>query len=74
MAVRLRLLTMSKLLLLLLLLTISHLTQNIQTVSGHQLFLVDTVIRPLISLRRVLFSARDQSVERNHGSGNLRHS
>ena len=60
MAVRLRLLlTMSKLLLLLLLLllTISHLTQNIPTVSGHQVFLVvpvDTVIRPLISLRRVL--------------------
>ena len=30
--------------------------QNIQTVSGHQLFLVvDTAIRPLISLRRVWF-------------------
>ena len=49
------LLTMSKLLLLLLLLTISHLTHNILTVSGHQVFLVvDTVIRPLISLCRVL--------------------
>ena len=46
---------MSKLLLLLLLLTISHLTQNIPTVSGHQVFLVDTAIRPLISLRRILF-------------------
>ena len=46
---------MSKLLLLLLLLTISHLTHNIPTVSGHLVFLVvDTVIRPLISLRRVL--------------------
>ena len=52
---------MSKLLLLLLtahyqplLLTISHFTQNIPTVSGHQVFLVvDTAIRPLISLRRV---------------------
>ena len=53
-AVRLRLLTMSKLLLLLLLLTISHLTHNIPTVLGHQVFLVvDTVSRPLISLRRV---------------------
>ena len=56
-AVRLRLLlTMSKLWLLLVLLTISHLTQNIPTVSGHQVFLVvDTVVRPLISLRRVWF-------------------
>ena len=45
---------MSKLwLLLLLLLNISHLTQNIPTVSGHQVFLVDRAIRPLISLRRV---------------------
>ena len=44
-------LTMSKLLLLLLL-TISHLTQNIPTVSGHQVFLVDRAIRPL---RRLLF-------------------
>ena len=53
--VRLRLLTMSKLWLLLLLI-ISHLTQNIQTVSGHQVFLVvDTVICPLISLRRGWF-------------------
>ena len=41
---------MSKLLLLLLLLTISHLRQNIPTVSGHHVFLVDTAIRPLISL------------------------
>ena len=56
MAVRLRLLTMSNLLLLLLLPTISHLTQHIPTVSGHQVFLVvDTVICPLISLRRVWF-------------------
>ena len=56
MAIRLRLLlTMSNLWLLLLLLTISHLTQNIPTVSEHQVFLVfDTAIRPLISLRRVL--------------------
>ena len=38
------------------LLTISHLTQNIPTVSGHQVFLVvDTELRPLISLRRVWF-------------------
>ena len=44
---------MSNLLLLLLLLTISHLTQNIPTVSGHPVFLVVTAIRPLISLRRV---------------------
>ena len=35
--------------------SINHLTQNIQTVSGHQVLLVvDTVIRPLISFRRVL--------------------
>ena len=49
-------LTKSKLLLLLLL-TISHLTQNIPTVSEHQVFLVDTAIHPMIqvSLRRVLF-------------------
>ena len=54
---------MSTLLLLLLLLTISHLTQKIQTVSGHQVFLIDTVIRPLISLRRVWFvPARTEEV------------
>ena len=48
--VRLRLLlTLSKLWLMLRLLTISHLTQNIPTVSGHQVFLVvDTVIRPQV--------------------------
>ena len=45
---------MSKLLLLLLLLTISHLKQNIPTVSGHQVFRVDNAIRPLISLCHVL--------------------
>ena len=45
---------MSKWWLLLRLLT-SHLTQNIPTVSGHQVFLVvDTALRPLISLRRFL--------------------
>ena len=42
-------------LLLTMLLTISHLTQNIPTVSGHQVFLVvDTELRLLISLRRFL--------------------
>ena len=49
-----RLLFMRSQTLLLLLLTISHLTQNIPTVSGHRVILVDTAIRPLISLRRVL--------------------
>ena len=43
-------LTKSKLLLL----TISHLTQNIPTVLGHKVFLV-AAIRPVISLHRVLF-------------------
>ena len=38
-----------------LLLTISHLMQNIPTLSGHQVFLVDTAIRTLISLRRDWF-------------------
>ena len=54
--VRLRLLlTKSKLWLLLRLLTISHLTPTIPTVSGHQVFLVvDIELRPLISLRRFL--------------------
>ena len=69
---------MSKVWLLLRLLTISHLTQNIPTVSGHQVFLVvDTAIRPLIFLRRVWFvpvSRENKSVERNNGSGNLRSS
>ena len=44
-------LTKSKVLLLL---TISHLTQNIQTLSGHRVFRVDTVIPSLISVRPVL--------------------
>ena len=51
------------------LLTISHLTPTIPTVSGHQVFLVvDTELRPLISLRRFLVVPvpRDQSVERNN--------
>ena len=49
-----QMLTKSKLLLLLMF-TVSHLTQNIPTVSGHQVFLVDTAILPLISLHLVLF-------------------
>ena len=44
-----------KIVLLLGLLTISHLTPTIPTVSEHQVFLiVDTELRPLISLRRFL--------------------
>ena len=56
MAVRPRLLlAMSKLWLLLQLLTISHLTPTFPTVSEHQVFLVvDTELRLLISLRRFL--------------------
>ena len=46
---------MSKLWLMLRLLTISHLTPTMPTVSGHQVLLVvDTELRPLISLRRFL--------------------
>ena len=41
--------------------------------SGHQVFLVDTAIRPLFS-RLVRASAIDKSVEHNNGSGNLRRS
>ena len=37
-----------------LLLTTSHLTQNILIVSGHRVIRVDTAIRPLISLQFVL--------------------
>ena len=73
-----QMLTKSKLLLLLLL-TISHLTQIMSTVSGHQVFLVDTVIRPLISLRCALFVALPEAKVSNTtllpwGVGSLRRS
>ena len=44
----------NKVKLLLLLLTISHFTQNIPTMSEHQVFSAETAICPLISLRHVL--------------------